>query len=69
MINVPGFRKIHIDRSIGTKNKLLIIHGYELGKSMTLNITNDGNQQLKEGHLRNDSQPFVGTTGKIIDPD
>ena len=68
-INIPGLYGITLDKNLCKITKMWIIRGVELAKITSLKITDDNNDHLSQGIVRNIIKPFLDATGEVIYPE
>ena len=68
-INIPGHYGITLDKNLCEIAKMWIIRGVELAKTTSLKLTDDNNDHLSQGIVRNIIKPFQDATGEVIFPE
>ena len=68
-INIPGHYGITLDKNLCEIAKMWIIRGVELAKTTSLKLTDDNNDHLSQGIVRNTIKPFQDATGEVIFPE
>ena len=68
-INIPGLYGITLDKNLCKSVKMWIIRGFELAKSTSLKLTDDNNNHLSQGLVRNEDKLFLDATGEVIHPE
>ena len=65
-INIPGIYGITLDKNLSKEAKMWIIKGIELAKMTCLKVTDDNNDHLSQGLVRNEIKPFLDATGEVV---